>query len=63
MEKRGGGRVLCNEVNEAASIHRRYRAMFRGRVQSVNFGSERRKERADEHGQGFTKFLPTTHDT
>lgn len=31
MEKRrgGGGRVLCNEVNEAASTHRRYRAVFR----------------------------------
>lgn len=38
MEKRGGGRVLCNEVNEAASIHRRYRAVFEAAYKALISG-------------------------
>lgn len=61
----GGGRVLCNEVNEAAGIHRGVtRAVFRSFEAAYKALISRRRHGKrhgpdeQQHGQGFTKFLP-----
>lgn len=67
MEKGGGGEegeeLLCNEVNEAAGIHRGVtRAVFRSFEAAYKALISRRRHGKsgpdEQHGQGFTKFLP-----